>query len=245
MLLKGCQEGKGTPRLTEVKCPKCGQWVEVFIKMGGAPGQTGTLVSTEVCACGEIETRTIPAFCATAGYTDVPLNAWYHDAVDYVVANGIMEGVAEGIFDPNGTTTRAQLVTVLYRLEGTPEVELTEQFTDVAEGAWYAEAVAWAYANGITTGVTETAFAPNASVTREQVVVFLARYAEFKGIDTASAYDLSDFADASSVKAYATSAFAWAVENGIINGMDGRLAPNATSTRAQIATILMRFMEMG
>ncbi len=207
-------------------------------------GYTGDIYCLD---CGALITQgeVIPAYCPTADYTDVPLNAWYHEAVDYVVENGIMEGTGKGIFAPEDTTTRAQMVTVLYRLEGAPEVEMTEQFADVTESQWYAKAVAWAYANGITTGVTETAFAPNAAVTREQVVVFLARYAEFKGIDTTSAYDISDFADAATVKEYAVPAFRWVVENGIINGMDGLLAPATTSARAQVAAILMRFIELG
>ncbi len=133
---------------------------------------------------------------------------------------------------------------MLYRLAGSPETELTEQFKDVAENAWYAEAVAWAYANEITTGITEDLFAPEANVTREQVVTFLARYAAQTGIDTETEADLSQYTDANMVSEYAVPAMAWAIENGIINGMgNDTLAPKADSTRAQIATILMRFTE--
>ncbi len=201
---------------------------------------------TRTCAiCGETETRTIPAYCPTADYTDVPVDAWYHEAVDYVVAGGLMNGMSDTTFSPNSTTTRAQLVTVLYRLEGEPEVELTEQFVDVAENAWYAEAVAWAYAEGITTGITDTLFAPEQSVTREQVVTFLYRYAKFAGADTTNDGDLSGFSDAAAVSDYAVEAMTWAVDAGIITGMDATtLSPNCTCIRAQIATILMRFMEL-
>ncbi len=201
---------------------------------------------TRMCHCGETETRAIPAYCPTANYTDVPLSAWYHEAVDYVVAGGIMNGVSENTFNPNGITTRAQLVTVLYRLAGEPEVELTTQFTDVAESAWYAEAVSWAYAVEMTTGVTDTLFAPEAPVTREQVVTFFYRYAKATGMDVSIEADLSTFADADSVSAYAVPAMGWAVEKGIITGMDETtLAPGGTCIRAQIAAILMRFVELG
>ncbi len=207
-------------------------------------GYTG---DTYCADCGELltEGEVIPANCPTADYTDVPVNAWFHEAVDYVVANGIMEGTGEGTFSPNSTTTRAQLVTVLYRLAGSPEVELTGQFTDVAEDQWYAKAVAWAYAEEITTGITETLFAPNMSVTREQVVTFLYRYAQFAGVDVTAEGDLSQFTDGDKVSDYAKEAFLWAVDTGVVNGMtETTLVPQGTSIRAQIATILMRFMEL-
>ncbi len=203
-------------------------------------------IETRTCACGATETRETAPFCPSAKFQDVKLSDWFHDAVDHVVAGGIMEGTGETTFSPNGTTTRAQLVTVLYRLAGAPETELTRQFSDVKDNAWYAEAVAWAYANGITSGITDTLFAPEQSVTREQVVTFLYRYAKLMGMDVENDGDLSAFTDAGSISAYAVDAFTWAVDAGIINGMtEDTLAPRGTCIRAQIATILMRFMELG
>ena len=209
-----------------------------------ADGYTGDTYCTD---CGELlaEGEVIPAYCPTAEYTDVPLNAWFHDAVDYVVAHGMMEGTGEGIFAPNGATTRAQMVTVLYRLAGSPEVEPTEQFKDVATDEWYAKAVAWAAENEITTGLSDDLFAPAMAATREQVVTFLYRYARFMEPDVTAEGDLSRFTDAHKVSAYAADAFIWAVNAGVINGMtDTTLVPQGTSIRAQIATILMRFAQL-
>ncbi len=208
-------------------------------------GYTG---DTYCADCGELlaEGEVIPAACPTAGYTDVPVNVWYHEAVDHVVEHGIMEGTGENTFSPNATTTRAQLVTVLYRLAGSPEVELSGQFKDVSADHWYAKAVAWAAESEITTGVSDEYFAPNKTVTREQVVTFLYRYARFMGMDVTAQGDLSRFTDKDNVSAYARDAFNWAVETGVVNGMtETTLVPQGTSIRAQIATILMRFMEMG
>ncbi len=179
-------------------------------------------------------------------YTDVPMNIWYHEAVDFVTKCGIMEGVGDGKFWPDGVTTRGQLVTVLYRMAGMPAVEDECGFTDVPADSWYHDAVVWAYVSGITTGITDTLFAPSSHVTREQVVTFLCRYAGFTGMDTTATGDLSAYADADLVSDYALPAMSWAVEQGIITGMgEDTLSPGASSTRAQIATMLMRFLTLG
>lgn len=175
------------------------------------------------------------------GFTDVSSSAWYYDAVCYVVEQGLMNGVSKTEFEPEETLTRAMLVTVLYRLAGAPEVEQTGCFTDVPAEQWYADAVAWAFQTGITTGATETTFEPDEPVTREQMVTFFWRYA---GKPAAGA-ELKDFPDADEVDAYAAEAFAWAVENGIVKGDLGkdrvlRLLPLGKATRAELATIFMR-----
>ena len=197
--------------------------------------------------CGETETEIIPANsdnCPSKVFTDLDTAKWYHEAVDYVLENGLMNGVDETTFAPNADMTRAQLVTVLYRMAGSPEVTEKAPFTDVKEGSFYEAAVAWAYANGIAKGIDDTTFDPNSAITREQMVTFFARYAEVNGIDTTAEGDLRAFSDGDTVGSYAEDAVVWAVSNGLIEGMeDGTIAPKATATRAQVATVLMRYSE--
>ncbi len=181
--------------------------------------------------------------CPSAQFEDVPAGAWFHEAVDFVVEMGVMKGASETKFNPNGIMDRAQLVTVLYRLADSPEVEAAATFADVPADAYYADAVAWAQAEGIATGITAELFAPKKAVTREQMVVFLARFAEWKGYEIPENGTIEGFEDADKVGSYAVDAMAWAIEAGIITGFDGnRLAPKATSNRAQIATVIMRFV---
>ncbi len=177
--------------------------------------------------------------CVSNRFSDVAVNAWYHDSVEFVVAFGLMEGMGGKTFAPGANMTRAQLVTVLYRLVGEPEVDgMVNPFTDVAADTWYTDAVIWAANNGIITGVTETTFAPNANISREQLVTILYR---FFGEPETNTDVLAGYADANAISEYAVDAMAWAVENGIVNGItETVLAPQGTATRAQIATILMR-----
>ena len=177
-------------------------------------------------------------------FTDVAEGDWFHDAVQYVYDNGLMDGVGDGHFAPNATTTRAQLVTILYRLAGEPAVSGDVAFTDVESGLWYTDAVTWAAANGIVNGVNETEFAPSGDLTREQLATILYRYAESMGYDVSAQADLSGFPDAGDIQSYATQALSWAVAEGLLQGFeDDSLRPGGTATRAQIATILMRFCE--
>ena len=176
-------------------------------------------------------------------FTDVNETDWFHDAVQYVYDNGLMDGVGGNRFAPNSETTRAQLVTILYRLEDEPEVSGTSGFTDVEADTWYTDAVAWAAANGIVNGVSETEFAPGKDITREQLATILFRYAEAKGYDVSARADLSAYPDADQILSYATESVAWAVAEGLIQGFeDNTLRPAGNATRAQIATILMRFL---
>ncbi|WP_454941830.1 S-layer homology domain-containing protein, partial [Evtepia sp.] len=161
-----------------------------------------------------------------------------------VYDNGLMDGVGDGQFAPNATTTRAQLVTILYRLAGEPAVSGDAAFTDVADGLWYTGAVAWAAQKGIVNGISETQFAPAGDLTREQLATILYRYAQDQGYDVSASADLSGFPDAGDIQSYATQALSWAVAEGLLQGFeDESLQPGGTATRAQIATILMRFCE--
>ena len=182
--------------------------------------------------------------CVLSQYADIKVDDWYHDGIHFCVDEGIMNGMGDGVFAPNEPTTRAQLVTMLYRLEGKPSIEVeTEPFTDVNEGEWYYDAIVWAYSNKVVNGMTETTFEPNGSVTREQVATILYRY-----LDTpAGTGKLDEYPDVDKVQSYAKDALVWAVGEGLINGVaqaDGTslLDPAGNATRAQIATILMRYL---
>ncbi len=176
-------------------------------------------------------------------FHDVTEGDWFYDAVRCAYENSLMDGVGDNLFAPNSQTTRAQLVTILYRLAGEPEPGGDSGFSDVAAGTWYTDAVAWAAENGIVNGTTDTTFAPGEDITREQLVTVLYRYAESKGYDVNVSADLSGYPDAGQVQDYAQPAMAWAVAEGIVEGVDGNLNPTGDATRAQIATILMRFCE--
>lgn len=186
----------------------------------------------------------IPQGTTEEPFDDVSDSAWYADAVQYVYENGIMNGVTVTEFGPNMTTNRAMIVTMLYRLEGEPAAE-TAGFTDVATGVYYADAVAWAQANNIVNGITETTFAPSNNISREQLATILYRYAQYKGYDVSvGGMSLNEYTDASQISAYATTAMQWANENGLVTGVTSTtLEPQGSATRAQVATILMRFVE--
>ena len=180
---------------------------------------------------------------AAEPFPDVDENDWFYDEVVYVYENGLMNGVENNQFAPNTATNRAMLATILYRLAGQPDVSGDLPFTDVAAGTWYTDAVLWAAQNGIVNGLGENTFAPMNTLTREQLVTMLYRYAEAAGYDVSAAADLSGYPDAGKVQPYAQEAMSWAVAEGIVEGMDGNLNPAGSATRAQIATILMRFCE--
>ena len=186
---------------------------------------------------GEIAEEPLP-------FTDVASDAWYGQAVAYVYRQGLMSGTAQDRFSPDLTTNRAMLVTILYRLAGSPAVDGGSAFTDVSGGDWFASGVAWASANGIVTGYGDGRFGPNDPITREQMAAILYRYAGFAGQSTAGRADLSGYTDAGQVSPYAAEAMGWAVDRGLITGVSaGTLAPGGSATRAQVATILMRFCQ--
>lgn len=181
--------------------------------------------------------------CPSAQFTDVSPKEWYHLSVDYVVTHNLMEGVGGGKFDPEGTMNRAMLVTVLWRYEGKPAGE-KNTFSDVPANEWYTEAVAWAAKNGIVNGIGDGKFDPLGKITREQMATILYRYTENRGFgETTKRGDLRDFPDAKMISEYATDAVAWAVGEGLILGSEGKLLPQGDATRAQVATILMRYIE--
>ena len=193
----------------------------------------------------EIEEEDVPLTEGdVADFVDVASGAWYAEAVQYVYENGMMSGTSETTFSPDLTTTRGMIVTILYRLENEPTVTGTTAFTDVAADQYYANAVAWAAQNGIVSGIDATTFAPNNAITREQMAAILYRYAQFKGYDVSAKADLSVYTDAATVGAYATDAMAWANGAQLITGTSATtLTPAGNATRAQVATILMRFCE--
>ena len=206
-------------------------------------------IKTFACTrCSATKTETIPAgSCPSAGFTDVPGEGnWAHAGIDYCVANGLMSGVGSGRFAPKMTTTRAQIVQILYNLEGEPKVSGTMPFTDLTQN-WYKDAVLWAYQTGVVSGTSATTFAPDLPVTREQIAVILMGYAEkVLGVTrTWTPADLSVYPDAGSVSDWAKDALADAVTLGLISGAsnDGQtlLEPQGSATREQVATILMAF----
>ena len=182
--------------------------------------------------------------CPSEKYTDVNTAAWYHEGVDYAIKNGLMEGVGSNLFAPDATTTRAMVVTILYRLDGEPAVTKDIPFADVPAGQWYSNAINWAAANGIVDGYGNGKFGPDDTITREQMAAILYRYASYKGYSVSDLANLTGYTDAASVSEWAATAMRWAVAEGLIEGTSATtLSPSGDSTRAQVATILMRFCE--
>ena len=229
-----------------------------------APTETTPGVRTFTCTvCDQTRTEAIPATgastctggpsCPSYGLHDVAgPDYWAHKGIDYCVRNRLMSGVGAGTFSPDTACTRAQIVKILYNLSGnqTDYSYYYLPFTDVAPGAWYYNAVAWAYCNDVTSGTSATMFTPNAAITRQQLVTFLYRYTvKYAPEFTGNAAPISAFPDADSVANWAYAAMSWAVGNGLIqgnahdNGLD-YLDPNGSATRAQTATIIMRYCQL-
>ena len=178
--------------------------------------------------------------CPSEAFQDLDTGRWYHEYTDYVIAKGLMNGMDETHFAPEGSLTRGMLVTALYRLAGEPEVTEPATFTDVAQGRYYADAVAWAEDLGIVKGITATAFQPEGTVTRQQAATFLYRYVtEYLEQEAVEGADLTAFTDGSKVQDYAKTAMSWAVAEGFFEGYgDGTLRPFTALTRAQMAKLL-------
>ncbi len=229
-----------------------------------APTETTPGVRTYTCTvCSQTRTEAIPATgastctggpsCPSYGLHDVAgPDYWAHKGIDYCVRNRLMSGVGAGTFSPDTACTRAQIVKILYNLSGnqTDYSYYYLPFTDVAPGAWYYNAVVWAYCNDVTSGTSATTFTPNAAITRQQLVTFLYRYTvKYAPEFTGNAAPISAFPDAGSVANWAYAAMSWAVGNGLIkgnghdNGLD-YLDPNGSATRAQTATIIMRYCQL-
>lgn len=222
-------------------------------KVTTQPSMNKEGVKTFTCtACSDTYTDPIPATgvcnrttdCVMGPYQDLSASEWYHDGIHYCIETGLMNGMSDTAFDPSGLTTRAQLVTILYRAKGSPSISgMSEPFRDVSKNDWYYNAIVWAYNNKVVTGVSADSFAPNANVTREQVATILYRY---KGSPMGKGA-LSGFPDAASISGYAIDALSWAVGEGLINGIKNgntsMLSPTGNATRAQVSTILMRYIK--
>ena len=173
-------------------------------------------------------------------FTDVSTSAWYRGATEFAYNAGLMDGVAKDRFGPGDPETRAMLVATLWRLEGKPKAKTKAPFTDLKQD-WYIPAVNWAYEKGIVDGLTKTKFSPGGTLTREQLATIMYRYAEYKKLDTKARADLSGYKDASKIHSYAKDAVSWAVASGLIKGTaPKKLSPLGITTRAQVATILLR-----
>ena len=185
------------------------------------------------------------AVWTTAPYTDASPDSWYASAVRYTYDNGLMNGTGEYSFEPESSMTRAMLVTVLWRYAGSP-AGWENPFTDVLNGSWFTQAVAWAAENGIVNGVGNHKFEPNSNITREQMAAILFRYAAKSGFDTSARGNLDQYPDRGDVSGYAVEPLSWAVAEGLIKGTDNGngilLDPQGNATRAQVATIIMRFI---
>ena len=266
-----------TPGVRPYTCTVCGQTKNETIPATGAhthvwdngtvtiaPTETTPGVRTYTCTvCGQTKNEIIPATggssvcpggpsCPSYGFSDVAgPNDWSHEGIDYCVRRSLMVGTGAGTFSPGMNCSRAQIVQILYNLSGdkTDYSRYYLPFTDVAPGAWYYDAVAWAYFNNVVSGTSATTFAPNDVITREQMAVILYGYtAEFAPEFTGNAASLNTFPDAGSVANWAYAAMSWAVGNGLISGMGSGgvsyLAPQGSATRAQASAIIMRYCQL-
>ena len=238
-------------------CPDCGSTYTTVIKASGhqfgdwevSKPATPTMKGEEkrVCiACGAEETREIKATgygkCYYEVFKDCPTpekEVWYHEALDFVVDAGLMNGTSTSTFEPNGTMTRAMIVAVLYRMAGSPKVTALSSFKDVDKDAWYAEPIAWAQDTKIVTGYSDEKFGPNDPVTREQIAAILWRNA---GRPNSKDADMDLFTDNDKISPYAENAMRWAVAKGILNGDNYRLKPTDKATRAEFACMISRLL---
>ena len=185
--------------------------------------------------------------CPSRSFRDLDTTKWYHEAIDTMLREGLMNGTGNGLFEPNGTLTRAMLVTILWRSEGKPVASAQTSFTDVPAGAYYAEAVRWAAANGVVKGVSSTEFGPSKNITRQELVTILWRLAAKKGLNTSNAgLTVPEFADRSQIAAWAAEAMSWGCTRGILTGKSAnRVDPTGTATRAEAAAMIVRFRNLG
>ncbi|MGN1349619.1 MAG: S-layer homology domain-containing protein, partial [Anaerovoracaceae bacterium] len=189
------------------------------------------------------ESATLTARDNSVDFRDVDSSAWYADAVNFAASHEMFKGVGDGLFDPNGTMTRGMIVQVLANIE--KAAGGSASFEDVAAGAWYESAVAWAAEKGIVSGYGDGRFGPQDNITREQMAVILYNYVQKLGYNVTGSAGLDKFSDAESVSAWSKTALEWAVGCGIINGnADGTLNPQGNATRAQVATIMENFTKV-
>lgn len=251
-------EGENLSYQWQTKASDASEWENASVP--GAQTDTITVQATEelngqqyrcVVMCEEesvtTEAATLTVVKPDVGqlpFLDVCSGDWFYDAVRYVVANGFMNGTSSTLFASNGTMTRAMLVTILYRMEKSPKVTGENPFTDVKAGQWYTDAVIWANAKGIVEGYGGGKFGPMDTLTREQFAAMLQRYARYKDYNVGKTADLSGYADAKQISPWAKAAMQWANAEGLITGRsETTLVPKGSATRAETATILMRFQE--
>ena len=186
--------------------------------------------------------------CTGKLFNDMPaVTNWAHEGIDYVVDAGLFNGTSKTTFTPAGAMTRAMMVTILWRLEGSPAPSSVNAFEDIAENKYYTDAVTWANEVGLVNGVSETRFKPNGNITREQMATLLFRYTQFRGIETDARSALTDFPDGDKTASYAKEGLSWAVavslvQGSAVNGVD-YLLPQSVCTRAQVSTLIMRYLE--
>ena len=228
----------GLANATANAIPAGGELVKLSFDMTGHWDETAIEITSGS------ETLTVVAEGSGYRFEDVTADQWFYEAVDYMASEGYIVGISQTHFGPALDMNRASFVTLLGRLEGIEKVNAETRFTDVPVDSFYSGYVKWADEKNIVNGISQTLFAPANSVTREQMVTFLYRYVVSEGIDvtvTDPEAVLNRFPDAASVSDWAADAFAWAIDRGVINGMDGALAPQSCSNRAQVAVMLYRF----
>ena len=239
--------------ITILTCKKCG---EKETRVTKAPGHTWRIAAIteydedgnpitglyECDVCGAEKTAKL---CASEIFDDVPPESnWAHEGIDFAVIRGLFMGTSNTKFSPETTMTRAMLVTVLWRMEGKPFNNTSIPFTDVKDKDYFQEAVRWAYSKGVVAGTSETTFSPSAMITREQFATMMYRYAKLAGISIEKPDEsaLNQFKDKNKISSYAREAMAWAVSSKLIQGISAtEISPNGSATRAQVATILMRY----
>lgn len=211
---------------------------------------SGAVSDTELALTGEYVTDDVPvsglsvSYCPSESFVDIRNSVpMIHEAVDYMVGMGYMNGMDASHFGPNLELNRAMMVTILYRIAGSPAVEADSTFADVPAEVFYTAPVAWAVENGITNGVSSSLFAPGKSLTRQELVTFLYRFAKYMEYDVTKTTDLSAYTDFARVQPYAVEAFQWAVASGVVNGTsETTLSPENTTTRAQICIMVSRLL---
>lgn len=241
-------DGQGRPELPEDFDPSQMGKPDGFDpgSMGGTADQSGQTASLYFTMTDKVNDFSGVADYdqSTVLFTDVDTEAWYNSAVRYVYENGLMTGTSSAAFSPATAATRGMLATVLYRMEGSPAVSGGVSFSDVPEGRYDTEAIAWASEQGLLLGYGDGSFGPDDVITREQLATLLCRYAAYKGWDTTAAADLSGYADGASISSFARDAMSWCVAQGLIQGNgSAALSPAGSATRAEVATILMRFCQ--
>lgn len=200
------------------------------------------LIAVSLAALFAAAVLSVPASAGT-GFSDVAADRWSVSDIAYAAGRGILRGVGEDRFAPDAELTRATVVTALWRLAGSPDLSSLPRFDDVPVGAWYERAVAWARDAGVVFGVTPELFAPDKPITREQLATMLYRFAQYAGTLRDAAGSIDAFPDASRVSDWAKDAMAWAVSSDLIKGIAGRLRPDGTATREQLAALIRRFVE--